>query len=319
MSFPPLAGANAQPLARIQRLQASRCVLSCLNPHALPVANLHVPCGDKVMRATPQISVDGIDIRFDGDSAHTVVMVHGWPDSQRLWDATVDTLKDQFCCVRFTLPGFNVDAPARPTSLDDMCEWLLTVVEQVSPGLPVTLMLHDWGCVFGYEFAARHPDRVSRIVAVDIGDHNSFALRQAMSFKQRWQVFGYQFWLALAWKLGGRLGNSMTRTMARALGSRIDPSRIGWQMNYPYAMQWFGSFGGLAHAAPVRPQCPVLYIYGTRKPFMFHSPSWLADLSARPGCEAQAFATGHWVMLQQPQAFNRCVLDWLTATQTSCG
>ena len=236
------------------------------------------------MTVTPHISVEGIDVWFEGDSAHTVFMVHGWPDSYRLLDASVEALKERYCCVRFTLPGFDMDAPARATSLDDMCEWLLTVADQVSAGLPVTLLLHDWGCVFGYEFAARHPDRVSRIVAVDIGDHNSAALGQVLTSKQRWQVFGYQFWLALAWKLGGRSGNWMTRTMARALGCRIDPSRIGWQMNYPYAMQWFGSFGGLTRTAPVRPQCPLLYIYGTRKPFMFHSPRWLADLSARPGC-----------------------------------
>lgn len=269
------------------------------------------------MPAIPSISVDGIEILFEGDHPHTVVMVHGWPDSHRLWDATAGALKDRYCCVRFTLPGFDVEAPARATSLNDMCEWLLTVIDQVSPGLPVTLMLHDWGCVFGYEFAARHPDRVSHIVAVDIGDHNSGALRQALTVKQRWQVFGYQIWLALAWKLGGRPGTRMTHVMARALGCRTDPARIGWQMNYPYAMQWFGSAGGLEHAAQVQPACPVLFIYGTRKPFMFHSPQWLADLSARPGCAVQAFPTGHWVMLQQPQAFNRCVLEWLSDANSS--
>lgn len=267
------------------------------------------------MSATPRISVDGIEILFEGDHPHTVVMVHGWPDSHRLWDGTVHALKEHYCCVRFTLPGFDLAAPAHATSLDDMCEWLLTVVDQVSPGLPVTLLLHDWGCVFGYEFANRHPGRVSRIVAVDIGDHNSGALRRSLTFKQRWQVFGYQFWLALAWKLGGHLGSWMTQTMARALGCRIDPSRIGWQMNYPYAMQWFGSVGGLAHAAKVGPSCPVLYIYGTRKPFMFHSPQWLTGLAERPHCSVKAFATGHWVMLQQPQAFGQCVRDWLIGSE----
>jgi len=267
------------------------------------------------MPASAPIPIRGVDVRFEGDSPDTVVMLHGWPDSYRLWDATTEALKDRFCCVRFTLPGFDVQAPPRPTSLDDMCEWLLTVVDQVSPGLPVRLLLHDWGCVFGYEFAARHPKRVSRIVAVDIGDHNSAALQRTLTFGQRCLVFGYQFWLALAGSLGGGLGDWMTRFMARALGCRAEPSSIGSQMNYPYAMRWFGSHGGLKHLAPVRPQCPLLYIYGTRKPFMFHSPQWLADLSARPGCAVQPFASGHWVMLQQSQAFNRCVRDWLTGAK----
>jgi len=44
---------------------------------------------------------------------------------------------------------------------------------------------------------------------------------------------------------------------------------------------------------------------------MFHSPQWLALLTARPGCAVQAFDTGHWVMVEQPAAFNACVAAWL--------
>ena len=269
------------------------------------------------MPSTPRVMVQGVEIQVEDDHPHTVVMLHGWPDSHRLWDATVQSLKDRYCCVRFTLPGFDTDRPARATSLDAMCDLLRAVVDQVSPGVSVTLMLHDWGCVFGYEFAARHPKRVARIVAVDIGDHNAGALRRALSWRQQWQVFGYQLWLALAWKLGGGLGTWMTRRMARALGCRTDPGSIGWQMNYPYAMRWFGTVGGLAHAAKVRPACPMLYLYGERKPFMFHSPVWLANLATRPDCAAQAFPTGHWVMLQRPEEFNRCVRDWLERSDTA--
>lgn len=266
------------------------------------------------MSAVPRISVQGIDIHFEGDHPHTVVMLHGWPDTYRLWDTSVAQLKHDYCCVRFTLPGFDTGLPARPTSLDEMCEWLLTVIDQVSPGVPVTLLMHDWGCMFGYEFAARHPARVSRIVAVDIGDHNGDALHRALTSTQRWQVFGYQFWLALAWKIGGGPGNWMTRRMARALRCRTDPAAIGWQMNYPYSMRWFGTVGGLSHAAPVRPACPLLYVYGTRKPFMFHSPEWLVWVAAQPGSAVQAMPTGHWVMVQQSDAFNTCVRDWLQAS-----
>ncbi|MEO6626248.1 MAG: alpha/beta hydrolase, partial [Burkholderiaceae bacterium] len=88
---------------------------------------------------------------------------------------------------------------------------------------------------------------------------------------------------------------------------------IGWQMNYPYAMRWFGSAGGLAHLAPMPTGLPMLYIYGDRKPFMFHSAQWLAALAQRPGSAVRLFRTGHWVMAQQPQMFNECVRDWLLA------
>jgi pimeloyl-ACP methyl ester carboxylesterase len=80
------------------------------------------------------------------------------------------------------------------------------VVQQVSPQKPVTLVLHDWGCVFGYEYAATYPERVSRMVAVDVGDHNSRALNASLSAKAKWAVFSYQIWLALAWQIANLSG-----------------------------------------------------------------------------------------------------------------
>ena len=64
--------------------------------------------------------------------------------------------------------------------------------------------------------------------------------------------------------------------------SRAASSAIGSQMNYPYAMRWFGLLGGFRGAAQVADDCPVLFIYGERKPFMFQSADWLAKLAAGP-------------------------------------
>lgn len=264
-------------------------------------------------RTATTFRVQGLDVHVEGGdaAAPTIVMVHGWPDTCRLWDSTVDALRDRYRCVRFTLPGFDTALPPRTPTLDEMVRLFLAVVDAVAPGQPVTLLLHDWGCVFGYEFAARHPRRVARIVGVDIGDHNAPALRRSLSAKARWQVFGYQVWLAVAWKLGGSLGNRMSRRMARAMRCPTDPAAIDCRMNYPYAMQWFGSAGGLRNALPVEPHCPMLYVYGRRKLFMFHSPQWLQRMAERPGCAVQAMATGHWVMVDQPEAFNGAVAAWL--------
>ena len=53
--------------------------------------------------------VQGIPIYVEGEGSETIVMVHGWPDTYRLWDDTVAHLKDRYRCVRFTLPGFDVN------------------------------------------------------------------------------------------------------------------------------------------------------------------------------------------------------------------
>lgn len=273
------------------------------------------------------VEIDGVAVHIDaaGESpageppAHAVLMIHGWPDSHRLWDATVDHLLSQpglaLRCVRFTLPGFDLTRPPRPMSHRQLVDFFARVADAVSPGEPVTLLLHDWGCVFGYEYLARHPQRVARVAAVDIGDYNSKEQWQSLGARQKLMLAGYQWWLALAWfighRLSGRLGDRMTRSMARALRWRGDLQAIGWQMNYPYYVQWTGAYGGSRGAAPVAPECPVFFAWGRRKPFQFQSRSWVEGIAARPGCVAQGFDTGHWVMLQQPQAFHEALARWL--------
>jgi cis-3-alkyl-4-acyloxetan-2-one decarboxylase len=258
------------------------------------------------------IQVDPIAVTVEGADGPVVLMLHGWPDTQTLWDRAVADLSAHFRCVRFTLPGFQRGA-GTATSLSEMTALLLRVVEAVSPAEPVTLLVHDWGCAFGYEFAARHPERVQRVIGVDVGDHNSVALRSELRVKAQLAIFAYQFWLALAWAAGGRRGDRMTRWMARRLRCPTISEAVGCQMNYPYAMKWLGSFGGFGSAAPVAPIQPMLYIYGQRKPFMFHSKAWLTSLQARSDCSVRAMPTGHWVMVQQPEAFGTCVRDWLLA------
>lgn len=263
--------------------------------------------------------IQGLTVTSDGQGP-CLVFLHGWPDSPALWDATVAALQDGYRCVRFSLPGYDLSQPPRPVSVDAMCGLVNAVVDAVSPDAPVTLVLHDWGCFFGYEYAARHKDRVARVVAADIGDTNSGAYLGRLTAKEKFLIAGYQVWLAAAWKLGAwwpGMADSMTRFMARRIGCRTPAEQIGWQMNYPYAMQWLGSLGGLRGVARVDrvfgENMPLLFLYGKRKPFMFHSERWLNQLDAAPGCETLGLEAGHWLMRQQPEAFNAAVRRWLDA------
>jgi len=263
------------------------------------------------------LSIQGVDVYIEGEGPDTLLMIHGWPDTQRLWDSAVRGLAPFFRCVRFTLPGYDLAKPARATSLAQMTALIADIADAASPARPVHLLLHDWGCVFGYEFAAVRPERVTQIVSVDVGDYNSGAYRRSLSVKAKLLVFSYQFWLAVAWRVGGATGDGMTRWMARKARCPAAESSIGSQMNYPYAMIWFGLLGGFQSAAPVAHACPILFIYGKRKPFMFHSDEWLARLDAHPGSAVRPFSTGHWVMAQQPDAFAQCVREWLTSAADS--
>jgi pimeloyl-ACP methyl ester carboxylesterase len=260
------------------------------------------------------MTVDDVEVVIEGSGPKAIVMIHGWPDTHRLWDAQVAALKDRYRCVRFTLPGFDLAQPGRAHSLDEVVGTIRRVVEQACPGERVTLLVHDWGCFFGYQFATRHPQLVERVIGVDIGDAGSRRNLAAMSLRQKLMVVGYQLWLALAWRIGGRVGDGMARWIAGAMRCPAPPHGIGAQMGYPYAVQWFKVKGGFDTPRAFDPAVPMLFFYGERKPFMFHSQAWLDKIAARPGSRVIGLRTGHWVMLQQPAEFNDAVRTWLAET-----
>jgi cis-3-alkyl-4-acyloxetan-2-one decarboxylase len=259
------------------------------------------------------MQIDGVEIHVEGAGPGTIVMVHGWPDTHRLWDGQVAALRDRYRCVRFTLPGFDRAHGRRALTLDELSDFIRRVCEQAAPGEKVTLLLHDWGCPIGYQFYLRNPRLVARIIGVDIGDPRS--LRRDLTLRVALMILAYQVWLAAAWKLGGRIGDWMNRFMAARLRHPFSPDELHSGMAYPYYMTWFGgarSWRG--NMRPFFPEVPMLYIYAKRKPFMFHAAGWLEKLAARPGNAVAGFDTGHWVMQQQPERFNAVVGEWLRAT-----
>jgi pimeloyl-ACP methyl ester carboxylesterase len=259
--------------------------------------------------------VDGIDVYIDGpdedEGVETIVLLHGWPDTYRLWDRQVAELRQFYRCVRFTLPGFDIAKARRSYTLDATMRILLHIVNNVNRKQPVILMAHDWGCVFGYEFYMRNRALVSRIVGVDIGDANSETTLRSRSMGQRMMLNGYQQVLALGWAIGGWVGNTMTRVMAGVMSVPSPREYIHSGMNYPYYILTAGNLGSYRALVPFKPRVPMLFMYGMRKPLMFHSAQWTEKLVARKGCKVVAFDTGHWPMVSEPERFNQVVLDWL--------
>ena len=145
-------------------------------------------------------------------------------------------------------------------------------------------------------------DRIRRLGGN--GDHRHHAIHDL-------RVLG----LHLAWRIGGGIGNAMARWMARVARCPADPQSIGSQMGYPYAVRWLGVAGGFRHLMNFDSHGPMLYIYGERKPFMFHSRAWIERLSGRRGCRVLSLPTGHWVMIVQRREFNDALLLWLGETE----
>jgi pimeloyl-ACP methyl ester carboxylesterase len=256
-------------------------------------------------------TIAGCPVFIDGNGPQTLVMIHGWPDTHRIWSNQVAFFRDRYRCVTFSLPGFNEADEGH--SLDQIIGSIAAVVDGVSPDAPVILMIHDWGCVFGYEYLRRHPQRVSRLVAIDIGDSNSRAFQRQLPITAKLMVLTYQSILAASWHIGGRIGDGITRGLAKALDGKAHPEHVHAGMNYPYAMRWTRALGGLDALGEVEPSCPFFYAWGRKKPFLFHSRRWQERVAATPGNHTQEFNCGHWVMVDAAASFNPAVAAWLEA------
>jgi pimeloyl-ACP methyl ester carboxylesterase len=258
--------------------------------------------------------IDRVDLSVEGSAGPVILMLHGWPDTRALWNDQVAELRGRFRCVRITLPGFEPGSGRQATSLEAMLMLLDRIVDLVSPDEPIVLLLHDWGCFFGYQYAMLRPDRIHRVIGIDIGDAGSPMYAASLTVSAKAMTAGYQLWLAAAWRLGGSVGNAMTRAMARAIKAP-SPELAHAGMNYPYDIAWTGSHGSYRGARQVELACPLLFIFGSRKSFMFHSPTWAAQLAENSGCEVVAVEAGHWVMKDDPGTVNSAIGRFLDSTR----
>ncbi|MBK1687991.1 alpha/beta fold hydrolase [Rubrivivax gelatinosus] len=258
----------------------------------------------------------GVTVHLEGRGDELLLFVHGWPDRHTVWDGLVAALAPRRRCARFTLPGFAPGDDPRARSLDEIVATLLAVADAASPARPVVLVLHDWGCFFGYRFAERHPERVRAIVAMDIGgDAGSRANRAEMGWRGQFGALAYQLTLASAWRVGGRAGDAVARSAAR-LFHAPEPRSATAAMGWPYAVQWFGAAGGFGRPTVFVPSCPMLYAWGRRKPFAFQSRRWLERIARDPRNRVLELDAGHWLMRRREAELAGTIDAWLDGVLT---
>lgn len=87
-----------------------------------------------------------------------VVLIHGVPDTHRLWDGVREHLH-RTDVQAWDLPGFGTPRPDHFTSTKQAyVEWLIERIEAL--GEPVDLVGHDWGCMLTARVASLRPDLI---------------------------------------------------------------------------------------------------------------------------------------------------------------
>jgi cis-3-alkyl-4-acyloxetan-2-one decarboxylase len=136
---------------------------------------------------------------LDEGTGQPLVMVHGNPTWSFYFRNLVLGLRDSYRCIvpdhlgcglsdKPTLEQYDFSLKSR---IDDLEELLssLNISEKI------TLIVHDWGGMIGMSYAARHPERISRIIAINTG---AFPLPKS-------KPFPWSLWLGRNTRLGAWL------------------------------------------------------------------------------------------------------------------
>jgi pimeloyl-ACP methyl ester carboxylesterase len=100
--------------------------------------------------------------------APALILIHGFGASLQTWDAWAAALSHTHRVIRFDLPGSGLSLPDPAADYTDARSLELLIALMDHLGLQrATIVGHSIGGRIAWTFAARHPERVNRLVLVD--------------------------------------------------------------------------------------------------------------------------------------------------------
>lgn len=132
-----------------------------------------------------------------GEPSHeTVLLVHGWPDDNHLWDRVVPLLAGRFHVVTYDTRGHGRSTRTDRTDdyrLEAFASDLFAVADAVSPDRPVHILAHDWGSVESWEAVCepRAAERIASFTSVSGPnlDHLGGWVRSSLAQGKVWGPF----------------------------------------------------------------------------------------------------------------------------------
>jgi pimeloyl-ACP methyl ester carboxylesterase len=143
-----------------------------------------------------RVDVDGVGIEYEVTGAgRPVVLLHGFPDSGRLWRHQVPALAEAgFQVIVPDLRGYGrSDQPeaVESYSIPFLAGDVLAVLAEL--GIERAHVVgHDWGAALAWGLAALAPGNVDHLVALSVGNPVTFR-RTALQREKSWYMLLFQF------------------------------------------------------------------------------------------------------------------------------
>ena len=266
-----------------------------------------------------RVEADGVGIEYEvTGEGRPVVLLHGFPDSGRLWRHQVPALAGAgFQVIVPDLRGYGrsdkpepVDAYSIPALAGDV----LAILGQ--QGLERAHVVgHDWGAALAWALASLAPGNVDHLVALSVG--NPVTFRRTMEQRQRsWYMLLFQFpgiaerWLSednwanfRSWS--GHPDAGQVIADLEASGS-LTPGLNYYRANLP-PESWVGPPLDLP---PV--QAPTMGIWSSGDFAL--TETQMTDSAKNvsgPWRYERLEGPGHWMQLEAPGQVNALLLDFL--------
>jgi pimeloyl-ACP methyl ester carboxylesterase len=279
------------------------------------------------------IESNGVTLAVDDQgSGSAVVLLHGFPELAYSWRHQIPALVDAgYRAIAFDQRGYG--GSSKPSAVEDYSLSLL--VEDVIGLLDrlgiedATVVGHDWGSIVAWTAAVKHPDRVARVVSLNVpyrgacvGFPTVDVIRNDLSDR-----FGYVVmfqdegvvealfdadpdgWLNGIYPVLAADGDFLTddefATYAEAFKTGGITGPVNWYRNIDANAAAFAreldapiSQPTLMLAASNDPVLPVSLTRGMDR--------WISNLTT-----VIIEDSGHWTQQEQPDAVNAALITWL--------
>ena len=171
------------------------------------------------------VDVQGIDIFYreaGPANAPTVLLLHGFPSSSRMWEPLLPLLPDKYHLIAPDYPGFGNSSAPSPSSFEYTFDNLARVMGELTTKLGITnyvLFMQDYGAPVGFRMALSRPERVRAIII-----QNAVSHEQGLS--PLWEACR-KYWADPVRELENLKANftSLEATRQRHIGSSPHPDR----------------------------------------------------------------------------------------------
>jgi pimeloyl-ACP methyl ester carboxylesterase len=115
----------------------------------------------------PQATINGQAINYtERGRGLPLVLVHGFPLDNRIWESQVAALSDKYRVIAPDLPGFGKSQPPRPFTLESLAETLHAFLTQIK-ATPCALAGLSMGGYMSFAYERKYPTTLKAFILVD--------------------------------------------------------------------------------------------------------------------------------------------------------